>query len=176
MRKKIKERLPGSDLIENPKLKSRVVDTFILAIKEGGWKISDIEKIPFTLIKRRAFIGLIEHTRLVTKIALESANVLSDFYGEKIKISRDVLIVGALLHDVGKFHEITRSKKKYIKSPEGSLLRHPFSGLGLAARNNIPANVLHIIATHSKEGDGTKRTVEGIIVHYADFMAFDVLE
>jgi hypothetical protein len=58
-------------------------------------------------------------------------------------------------------------------SSAGKLVRHPFSGLAIADRFDLPAEVQHIIGTHSKEGDLGYRTVESIIVHHADFVSFE---
>jgi putative nucleotidyltransferase with HDIG domain len=94
----------------------------------------------------------------------------------ELKLNRDILLAGALLHDVGKLLEVSETAGTFKKTKEGSLVRHPFSGVALADENGLPAEVLHIIATHSKEGDPYKRTAEAIILHYADFMNFDPLE
>jgi hypothetical protein len=40
-------------------------------------------------------------------------------------------------------------------------------------RFGVPDEICHMIATHSKEGDLGRRTVESIIVHHADFMSFE---
>jgi hypothetical protein len=63
-----------------------------------------------------------------------------------------------------------------VKSREGELLRHPISGAAFAFAHGLPQEVVHIIAAHSKEGDGTQRTIEAIIVNHADFVNFDVLK
>jgi hypothetical protein len=33
---------------------------------------------------------------------------------------------------------------------------------------------MHIVATHSKEGDHVQRTTESIIFHHTDFIDFDI--
>ena len=33
-----------------------------------------------------------------------------------------------------------------------------------------------MIAAHSKEGDGLKRTIEAIIINHADFVNFDIFK
>jgi hypothetical protein len=53
-------------------------------------------------------------------------------------------------------------------------VRHPFSGVALAYKHGIPGEVLHIIATHSHEGDKVERSIESIIFHHADFVDFDI--
>ena len=57
------------------------------------------------------------------------------------------------------------------------LLAH-CAGLGaaFASQFDIPQEILHIIAAHSKEGDGARRTVEAIIVNHADFINFEALK
>ena len=59
---------------------------------------------------------------------------------------------------------------KFSKS--GQLLRHAFTGVSLAQASDVPDEVCHVIAVHSKEGDSFTRTTEGLIVHHADFMTY----
>jgi len=44
----------------------------------------------------------------------------------------------------------------------------------LAYKHGIPGEVMHIIATHSHEGDKMERSIESIIFHHADFVDFDI--
>jgi putative nucleotidyltransferase with HDIG domain len=102
--------------------------------------------------------------------------VLLEEYKDRIAINKDQLLSGALLHDVGKLFEYKKEDGKFVKSDEGKLLRHPISGAVFAAKFDIPQKVLHIIAAHSKEGDGARTTVEAIIVNHADFVNFETLK
>ena len=61
-----------------------------------------------------------------------------------------------------------------IQGKFGQQVRHPFSGVALAYKHGIPGEVLHIIATHSHEGDKVERSIESIIFHHADFVDFDI--
>ena len=63
---------------------------------------------------------------------------------------------------------------KVIQGKFGQQVRHPFSGVALAYKHGIPGEVLHIIATHSHEGDKVERSIESIIFHHADFVDFDI--
>jgi putative nucleotidyltransferase with HDIG domain len=132
--------------------------------------------MPFTLLIEHTPINIIEHTRAVTLCTVQIADVLMDEYKDRISINRDVLLSGALLHDVGKLFEYIREERRFVKSEEGKLLRHPISGAAFASKFDIPQEVLHIIAAHSKEGDGERRTVEAVIVNHADFVNFEVLK
>jgi putative nucleotidyltransferase with HDIG domain len=92
--------------------------------------------------------------------------------GNALKINMDVVIAGAILADVGKLLEYEKKDGKTVQSERGELLRHPFTGVGLAMECGVPDEVCHVIAAHAAEGDQVKRTTEAFIVHHADFMAF----
>lgn len=166
---------PEIDLIKQDNLKKAVVSVWEDAISLGGWKVEDLGKIPFTLLIPDCKFDLVLHTRAVTRTAISIAENLIEHYGDAIPIDMDILIAGSLLHDVGKLLEYTRQGGAIVKSKDGSLLRHPFSGQALAYKHGVPYAVLHMIACHSKEGDLGKRTPEGIIIHHADFVNFEPL-
>ena len=168
--------LPEIDLIKQADLKKAVVAVWQDGITLGGWKPEDLGKIPFTLLIPDCKIDLVRHTRAVTRTAISIAQNLTEHYGDAVPIDMDVLIAGSILHDVGKLLEYTKRGDAIVKSKDGSLLRHPFSGQALAYKHGIPSPVLHMIACHSKEGDLGKRTVEAIIIHHADFVNFEPLK
>lgn len=176
MEKKIEVLLPEINLIQNDSLRQKTIEVWLEALRQSGWNFDDLEKIPFTLLIPGTKINLIDHVRAVTQCALRLAEVLTNFYGQEVKINRDILLAGAILHDVGKLLEIGFEGGKFVKSRSGELLRHPFSGAALAARFDLPLEIIHIIAGHSKEGESWKRTLEGIIIHHADFVNFEVLK
>jgi len=175
MKKEILKLLPEIRRIKDKDLKEKVIRAWEEGIKLGGWKLSDLEKIPFTLLLPDTRTGLIQHTRAVTSTALRVAKELLNFYSNRIDIDTDVIIAGGILHDVGKLLEYKKEKGKFVKSDVGLLLRHPFSGANLAYKFGIPNEVIHAIASHSKEGDFGKRTIEGIIINHADYINFEVL-
>jgi putative nucleotidyltransferase with HDIG domain len=175
MKSEIINLIPEISQINNEDLKKKVVYVWEEAIKEGGWKIEDLEKIPFTLLIPDCKINLIEHTRAVTHTALEVAKVILKFYKELVKINFDFLLAGGILHDAGKLLEYAKVQEKTVKSGTGKLLRHPFSGSALAYKHGLPEEVVHMIATHAREGDGGYRSIEAMIIHYADFINFESL-
>jgi len=175
MKAEITKLFPEIEQIKDEKLRAKVVSTWEEAIEEGGWRTEDLETIPFTLLIPECKINLITHTRAVTRTALQIASVLSDFYKEKVEINFDFLIAGAILHDVGKILEYAKESGKVVKSKTGKLLRHPFSGSALAYKHGLSEEVIHMIATHAREGDGGYRSIEAMIIHYADFINFESL-
>ncbi len=176
MRKQLETLLPEIHLISDAGLREKTTVVWLDAMEQSRWTIEDLPVMPFTLLIPRTEVSLIQHTRAVTLTAIRIADVLIKEYGKRVAIDRDILLAGAILHDVGKLFEYERTKGKFVKSRSGELLRHPISGAAFAARHGLPQEVLHIIAAHSKEGDGARRTIEAIIVNHADFVNFDVLK
>ena len=176
MRKQLETLLPEIQHINDAKLRDLTTRVWLEAMKQAGWTIEDLPAMPFTLLIPKTEVSLIQHTRAVTLTALRIADVLAKEYGKRVVIDRDVLLSGAVLHDVGKLFEYEREKGRFVKSRNGELLRHPISGAAFASRHGLPQEVLHIIAAHSKEGDGARRTIEAIIVNHADFVNFDVFK
>lgn len=176
MQKKLLSLMPEFQSIKDFDLQARTLKVWIEAMEKKGWTVEDLLEMPFTLLIENTPINIIEHTRAVTLCSVQIADVLLDEYKDRISINRDILLSGALLHDVGKLFEYIRKEGRFVKSEDGKLLRHPISGAAFASKFDIPQEVLHIIAAHSKEGDGERRTVEAVIVNHADFVNFEVLK
>ncbi|MBI3037585.1 HD domain-containing protein, partial [bacterium] len=132
--------------------------------------------IPFTLLIKNTNVSLLEHIRAVTGVCMGMAKAIKNIMGDRFPIDWDILVAGALLHDVGKLLEYKREGEQYVKSLSGTLLRHPYSGVQVATLAGLPDAVCHIIANHSHEGDHGKRTTEGILLHHADFTTFEPLK
>ena len=176
MREKIVKVFPELMEISSDSIQELTIKAWQAAIKRGGWSIEDLNQMPFTLLIKKTGINIVEHTRAVTLCCLQIADVLKEMYEGKVAINRDYLLSGALLHDVGKLFEYTKKDDRFVKSEDGKLLRHPVSGAALAFNIGLPNEVIHIIAAHSKEGDGSRRSVEAVIVNHADFVNFDIFK
>jgi putative nucleotidyltransferase with HDIG domain len=169
-----KSLFPELDWISDPSLRDKVERTWNEACARGGWGDDEIESIPFTMLVATGGVSLIDHTRLVTRICRRAAEAIAEM--GTVPLDRDTLMAGALLHDVGKLLEYRAEKGAFAVSKTGKLLRHPISGLGLAMRNDLPEEVCHIIAVHSREGEGSYRSPEAIVLHHADFIAFETIK
>lgn len=173
----VRNLFPELEQIKNPKLAGSVVACWVEAMEFRGWTEEILRKMPFTLLADNVKITFIDHVRAVCKMCIACDQVLDEMHGpNKTPVDRDILIAGALLADVGKLMEYEIVDGEPRKSDYGKHIRHPFSGVGLAFKHSLPSRVMHIIATHSKEGDGEKRTAESIIFHHADFIDFELVK
>lgn len=159
--------------IGDPQLRHKTVDIWVYAAQEGGWNPEDLEEIPFTLLTETHGINLIEHTIAVTEGALGLANAIKSAYDMPFEIDMDLLVAGGLLHDVGKLLEVERTENGYVKSHHGKHARHPISGAILAARFDMPLEIINIIGCHAREGEGRPQRVETVLIHQADFATFN---
>ena len=141
-----------------------------------GWTFDELRSVKFTLLAGDIDLTFIDHLRSCARQCMAIAGVLHKVFGEeKIPINRDYLIAGSLLADAGKPLEYDKDANgNIIKGHYGEMLRHPFSGVAMAYKHGIPEEVMHIIATHSHEGDKVQRSIESIIFHHADFVDFDI--
>jgi 3'-5' exoribonuclease len=118
--------------------------------------------------------GLLEHTLSVTTVA----DFLCGHY--TFDINRDLVIAGALLHDLGKIREID-SAKEFNYTVEGSLKGHIVIGLEIVRRfadaiEDFPRETLllleHLIVSHQGQKEWASpvepKTPEALVLHLAD--------
>ena len=175
----ILELFPDLASISDAGLRDQVAAVWNEAITTGcggkGWTIEELRSIPFTLLAGDIDLAFIEHLNSCVKQCIAIEKVLNDTFGDRVPIHHDHLVAGALLADVGKPLEYDKDDSgRVIKGRFGEMLRHPFSGVALCYKHGLPPEVMHIVATHSHEGDHVQRSIESIIFHHADFVDFDI--
>jgi len=135
--------------------------------------IKDFKKSPGAMYKHHAWIGgLLEHTLNVVKICEHLQKIHSE-------LNRDLLLTGAILHDIGKIKELKVTTN--IKfSDSGKLKGHLVMGLELLKEKldkiEIPEEyklkLSHILlSNHGKLEFGSPITPsfpEALVVYYAD--------
>jgi hypothetical protein len=144
-----------------------------------GWTFDELRAVKFTLLAGDIEMTFIDHLNSCCRQCIAIARVLRESFKangrELVPINLDHLIAGSLLADCGKPLEYDKDGSgKVIQGNFGALLRHPFSGVAMCYKHGIPAEVMHIVATHSHEGDKVQRSIESIIFHHADFVDFDI--
>ncbi len=177
MRERLLELFPEFDLIQNAEMREKALQTYELALQESGWTPDELTQIPFTLIINPCPASYVDHVRAVTLTAIAIAQVFEQVYGDRLPVDMDLLVTGALLHDVGKLLEYEKGGDGLtVQSQHGALLRHPFSGMELAGRCGLSPEVQHVIAAHAGEGDKMDRITEATIVNHSDFVNFHSLQ
>ena len=124
--------------------------------------------------------GLLEHTLEVTEIALSIYKHYADW------ANKDVIIAGALLHDIGKIFEYDQNSNKRTLS--GYLIGHIVMGMELFNKywgkdvaedeKNLRQHIIHIILSHHSELEQgavvRPATIEAAIVAQADLASSTV--
>lgn len=172
LRKTIIEDLPEISWISDQALRNGAIEAWALALERSSFsRVSEIpgEANPGMIVLRRG--GQNMHLSGVTRLAVSMIDYFDEFYPEAV-IDRDVVICGALCHDVGKAWECD-PKNQVRWSSDTSLvghpsLRHPVYGAHICLSVGLPEAIAHIAACHSPEGDNVKRSLECLIVHEAD--------
>ena len=161
------------DYIEN--IKDEYLKKLLLNIFDDKQFYAKFAKAPAAKSWHHNYLGgLLEHTISVTKIC--------DFISTQYPVNRDLLIGGALLHDIGKVWEYDVHGAIEF-STFGRLVGHiPIADEFISERakqvDNFPQELLmkmrHLILAHHGEYEkGAARlpqTLEAIVLHHADNM------
>jgi 3'-5' exoribonuclease len=121
--------------------------------------------------------GLLEHSISVAKAC---DRMCSHYLGQGARLDRDLLVTGAILHDIGKVRELA-ARRTFSYTDEGQLLGHILIGLQMVTREAeaIPSirpdkllHLQHLIASHQGRLEWASpkvpQTMEAIILHMAD--------
>lgn len=125
--------------------------------------------------------GLLEHVLSVVRNAIFLADKYGRDYPElQPPLSRDLIVAGAILHDIGKVQEMAMTASGAEYTAAGELIGHVLLGRDLvrdaAARHAVDPEMLlrleHIIVSHQRlpEWGAPKppMTPEALLVHFAD--------
>ncbi len=161
--------------VSNPHLKKLIDKVFY----KNNW-IDKFKTAPGGKLWHHAYIGgLCEHTLSVSEIC-ETMSTLYSF------CNRDLLITGALLHDIGKIDEYGYDKGFIDFTDQGRLWGHISIGAQLVRKTmgetedessfpeELKKNIIHLILSHQgayEHGSPVlPQTLEAIILYYADEM------
>ena len=97
------------------------------------------------------------------------------------RLSKPLLVAGAILHDVGKILDSVSTPVGSKKTVQGRLVGHPVLGVEIVLRYadavqlepNLRVQLEHLILTHSRFPDwgspSPPTTLEAMLLHYADY-------
>ena len=113
--------------------------------------VADFQKAPAAKSMHHAYLGgLLEHTLAVTQLA----EMLAGFYR---LLDRDLLITGALLHDIGKTRELSYDTFPFDYTDQGRLVGHLVLGVEMIRElistiQNFPEDLAtrlqHLVLSH----------------------------
>jgi putative nucleotidyltransferase with HDIG domain len=173
LRARVRAELPEVEQIRDVELAAKVVEAWALALASSSFRaIAEIEPSgnPGVNTLRRG--RQTDHIRGVTRMALALAEALQAQLPD-LAVDRDILIAGALCHDVGKPWEFDpENRKRWEAEPRAVGLpsvRHPAFGVHVCFTVGLPEAVAHCAAAHSGEGELLVRSLENTIVHHADY-------
>ncbi len=165
------ELLPEIALIADAALRDAVRDIWLSCWQESAWeRLEDVPK-NVDVGQRR----LVPHTRSVARFALQAADTMGDVHG--IRVDRDVLLAGALLHDVSKLweYEPGPTASGAVRSTAGELIQHGVYGAFLAWTHALPLALVHLVLSHTHSSRTRPQTQEALIIHYVDYLDSDCL-
>ena len=171
---KIMELFPLLAGIRDEALRALSVRALSDAMAQGGWNDENVQRAPVSLRYPGCSCNLIGHINLVAELCLSAYEKLAPCYeANGCPLDRDTVLCGALLHDIGKFTEYAERDGAVGHGEYADLLRHPLAGAVIAAKAGLPERIVHLIATHSFEGDKSFRTPEADFVRTLDLFAFN---
>ncbi|RLC25474.1 MAG: CRISPR-associated endonuclease Cas3'' [Deltaproteobacteria bacterium] len=162
------------------KLTKTIETLYLKNLFEAFWNddefVSKFKRAPAAKKMHHAYIGgLIEHTLSMARLA----DKIAEHY-QYIGIDRDLLITGAILHDIGKIREFDY-KVKIDYSDEGRLLNHIVIGVQMIEEKlgNIKSFpdeqallIKHMIVSHHGTRDfgspEPPKTIEAVLLNYID--------
>jgi putative nucleotidyltransferase with HDIG domain len=173
LRAKVREELPEAAEIRDLELRERVIEAWALALASSSFRaIAEIEPSGNPGVNTLKRGTQTDHIRGVTRLAIAIADQLSSQLPD-LRIDRDILIAGALCHDIGKPWEFDpKNRERWESRPRRAGLpsiRHPAFGVHVCLTVGLPEEVAHCAAAHSGEGELLVRSLENTIVHHADY-------
>ncbi len=157
---------PEVERIVDRELAEKVLAIWSNVLDESEWeRIEDVPKNPVFASESDT---LLRHTQSVIRMAMAVAQVVTDVYGRAVDM--DLLIASAVLHDVCKLREYSKDGI----SEFGKLMQHGVYSAVKGFEFGLPLKMNHILLTHTKKSTVPPQTVEGLILHYVDYMDSDI--
>lgn len=167
----VERAFPELDHIEDDDLRDGVVEAWATAMADAG--VDDLDDIPwYPPAQRELGIDderLVDHVRDVAAGVVALAGVLAERRDPDIDL--DVLVAGALVHDVSKVAEFDGM----AETPVGDLLGHPHYGVHLVARVGLPVEVAHVLLAHTALTNVDPATIEAELVRRVDEAAANTI-
>ncbi|MGA2876869.1 MAG: HD domain-containing protein [Nitrososphaerales archaeon] len=160
--------LPSLNLIKDAKIRSDTAEVYMQLLRESKWP--NLEKQPVASFLKTSGV---EHVKAVVEICTEVAKVLESSHS--IKVNMDFLISGAILHDASKLVEYEPTSDGEKATKIGEMGQHTLSCVRLMFSKKMPEEIIHIVLAHTPKSSVIPKTVESVILYYADCTDYNVL-
>lgn len=168
----VRETFPAIARIEDDDLRDGVVETWTRTLAETGW---DLDEVPWFPPLQAEWGMPNERTVPHVRDVVAASEALAGAMVERgATLSTDLVLGGALVHDVSKLYEFAPPDGAETEVHE--LLGHPNHGIVPAARAGLPPAVLHVVLAHSRRTNVEPETLEAEIVTRADRVAAASIE
>ncbi|ELY52024.1 HD domain-containing protein [Natronolimnohabitans innermongolicus] len=165
----VRTAFPELEAIADDDLRDGVVDAWATAMAEHG--IDDLEAVPWLPPTQRELglddESLVDHVQDVTACAVALAETLVERRGNRLSLEFDTVVAGALIHDVSKLAEFDGHEE----TPVYNLLGHPYYGVHVVARAELPIELAHVVLSHTRRTTVEPATIEAELVRRADEVA-----
>jgi putative nucleotidyltransferase with HDIG domain len=163
--------------ISDQSIREKVIETWCKASQEGGWKsIDELRELPFTVATDPQGISLLQHTKAATEGAVALAKIQMETIETFPCVDMDILVAGALLHDINKVVMFERDEKNFFRKKEGHSVNAPsFPGIKIAREAGLPDDIVGVIEYECSKVLGNPPNVEAILIHHADMTTFDTM-
>lgn len=166
--KEIEKIFPEINMLSSEEWAKKVCSVWKEVFEDSKWeKIEDAKHNSMT-----PWVTLVDHTRAVALLALDFIKNLEDIF--KTKADKDVLIASSLLHDVCKLVELEPAEDGgFKKSTIGERYQHGFLSAYYALKAGFPEAVIANLINHTRDSRTIPRTIEGVVLYYADSVVAD---
>lgn len=163
----VRSAFPELAAIEDEQVRTGVLRAWTRTMEK--YDVSDLSSLPWFPPLQREFAvtdeRLVPHVRDVTNIAISLVETLHE--RRDIDLSLDIVIAGAIIHDVSKLAEFDGMNETQI----GDLLGHPYFGVYIVEAADLPLELAHIVLSHTSRTNVEPATIEAELVRRADEIA-----
>jgi putative nucleotidyltransferase with HDIG domain len=163
------EQIPAIQQLRDETLRSAVLQTWEASMKASPF--DHLDQVPQSPVM--ADRGLLRHVNEVNERAVDMIELAREHYS--LAFDEDVALATAILHDVDKPLIFRFDGTAFSAAPGVRLTDHGTLGADLALAHGVPRSITELVRVHSPfASTGLPGTIEGTIVHYADFVSNDL--
>jgi putative nucleotidyltransferase with HDIG domain len=180
LRKGAIQSLPEGQKIKDADLRERLYDAWAFGLSKTSFKrIEELRGSGHPTTPRLKQGTQADHLRGVGRLAEIVGNEMTKTFNE-FPLDPDVLLAGALLHDVGKpFEFAPENRQRWQADPRRAgfpAIRHSVYGAYVTLSVGLPIEVVHMVGAHSWEGRFMERSTAREIISEADLAFWDTAE